>query len=138
MSWQRVPRREATLDARSTSPYAKSAAPRKVNQGQDMKTETIRARIDGELKQGVEGILEELGLTPSTAINLFYKQIMLHHGLPFAVKLPNPETEQAIRDALRGENLESFASSEELFTSLRVSACASASPSSSAGITSGG
>lgn len=35
-----------------------------------------------------EHILSELGIPASEAINLFYKQIILQRGLPFALKLP--------------------------------------------------
>ena len=35
-----------------------------------------------------EGILNALGMTASSAISMFYKQIILHNGLPFDVVLP--------------------------------------------------
>ncbi|MFZ5811563.1 MAG: type II toxin-antitoxin system RelB/DinJ family antitoxin [Thermodesulfobacteriota bacterium] len=97
-----------------------------------MKNDMIRVRMDAELKQGVESILADLGLSPSAAINLFYRQVVLHNGLPFPVKIPRPDTGKAIKDALSGENLETFASSGELFKSLKEKACASATPKNSA------
>lgn len=93
-----------------------------------MKTELIRARVDADLKQGVEGILDGLGLTPSAAITMFYKQILLHNGLPFSVKIPTAETGRAIDEALSGKNLSTFASSDELFVALKETECASNSP----------
>src|SRR5437764_13266121 len=51
------------------------------------------------------GLLQELGLTPTEAITLFYKQVTLHRGLPFAVELPTAETREAMRDALAGRDL---------------------------------
>lgn len=51
---------------------------------------TVRARMSPELKESVEGVFDALGLTPSQAIVLFYKQIALHRGLPFEVRLPQP------------------------------------------------
>jgi DNA-damage-inducible protein J len=53
------------------------------------KSAMIRARIRPELKDAVEKILAELGLNPTEAITLFYEQIRLRQGLPFAVKLPD-------------------------------------------------
>ena len=53
------------------------------------KTSTVNARVDPKLKNNVEIILERLGLTPSDAVNLFYKQVELKGGLPFELKLPN-------------------------------------------------
>lgn len=53
-----------------------------------LKNGIIRARVEDSLKEEVEKIFERLGLTTSTAINLFYKQVKLTQGLPFEVKIP--------------------------------------------------
>ena len=50
------------------------------------KTEMIRARVEPELKDQAEEVFSDLGLSPTAAITLFYRQVTLHHGLPFAVK----------------------------------------------------
>lgn len=55
------------------------------------KTATLYARIDPNIKEQAENILASLNVTASGAINLFYKQIILHNGLPFEVKLPKHE-----------------------------------------------
>lgn len=47
-----------------------------------------QAMIDMSLKIAAEKVFESLGLTPSEAIRLFYKQVELHQGLPFEVKIP--------------------------------------------------
>lgn len=52
------------------------------------RTDTVRARIAPELKNSVEEIFASLGMNSSQAIVLFFKQVELHNGLPFAVKLP--------------------------------------------------
>jgi len=49
------------------------------------KTATVRARIEPELKQHAEAILENLGVKPSEAINLLYHQIEQTGTLPFAM-----------------------------------------------------
>jgi DNA-damage-inducible protein J len=49
------------------------------------KTATVRARIEPELKQHAESILENLGVKPSEAINLLYHQIKQTGTLPFAM-----------------------------------------------------
>ena len=61
------------------------------------KTEMIRARVEPELKSQAEEVFSGLGLSPTAAITLFYRQVTLHHGLPFAVKVPNAETIAALR-----------------------------------------
>ena len=55
------------------------------------KTTTISVRMDADLKSNAESILSALGLTPSQAISVFYKQITFQHGLPFPVQIPERE-----------------------------------------------
>ncbi|MGN0851931.1 MAG: type II toxin-antitoxin system RelB/DinJ family antitoxin [Kiritimatiellia bacterium] len=55
---------------------------------QTARTETVRARISPALKASAEGILASLGLNPSQAIVLFYRQIELRNGMPFDLRLP--------------------------------------------------
>ncbi|PIX23383.1 MAG: type II toxin-antitoxin system antitoxin, RelB/DinJ family, partial [Deltaproteobacteria bacterium CG_4_8_14_3_um_filter_43_13] len=48
-----------------------------------MKTSAVHARIEPQTKEKAEEILRSLGLTPTEAIRIFYKQISLRGGLPF-------------------------------------------------------
>ena len=82
------------------------------------KTTMITARVDPELKRKTEKILKSLGLTTTQAITLFFNQINLRKGLPFAVAVPNSETAQAIEDALAGVNLHTAESVNALFQDL--------------------
>ena len=52
------------------------------------KTANLYARIEPDVKEKAESILDSLGIPASSAINMFYKQIILHKGLPFEVKMP--------------------------------------------------
>ena len=52
------------------------------------KSAMIHARVDPALKAEVETILQTLGLSATQAITLYYQQIKLQQGLPFAVRLP--------------------------------------------------
>lgn len=56
------------------------------------KTAIIKARTSVSLKEDVDRIFNELGLTTSVAINIFFQQVRLHKGLPFAVEIPNQTT----------------------------------------------
>ena len=47
------------------------------------KSANLYARIEPEIKEQAEKILSTLGIPASNAINMFYKQIILHRGLPF-------------------------------------------------------
>lgn len=57
-----------------------------------MREATITARVNSNSKGKVEIILKKLGLTHSSAINLFYNQILLNGGLPFELKIPKSVT----------------------------------------------
>ena len=78
------------------------------------KTETIRARIEPELKRQAEALFSQLGLSTTEAIRLFYKQATLQRGLPFAISLPNAETSEALRQAQEHEDLIEYESLEDL------------------------
>ena len=52
------------------------------------KTANLYARIEPDVKEQAESILAALGISTSSAINIFYKQIILQRGLPFDVKMP--------------------------------------------------
>lgn len=51
-------------------------------------TSALYARIDTNLKDNAEGILQQLGISPASAIQMFYSQIVLTRGLPFEPRLP--------------------------------------------------
>lgn len=84
------------------------------------KSAVISARIDPELKQTTEEIFDELGLSTAQAITIFLKQVELQHGLPFAVKIPNPTTSRALRDASRRQNLQDFNTLDDLMDDLGI------------------
>ena len=52
-----------------------------------MKTSTLCIRVDPVVKKNSEKVLDDLGMSISTAINLFLKQIIIQQGLPFEVKM---------------------------------------------------
>lgn len=51
------------------------------------KSTNLYVRIEPDIKEKAEEILSKLGISVSSAINMFYKQIILQQGLPFEVKL---------------------------------------------------
>lgn len=52
------------------------------------RTSNIFARVEPEVKEQAEVVLEQLGIPMSNAIGLFLRQIVLQHGIPFDIKLP--------------------------------------------------
>ena len=53
-----------------------------------MANTTIQIRIDAEVKTTASSIFSNLGITMSDGINIFLRQVKLHGGFPFEVKLP--------------------------------------------------
>jgi DNA-damage-inducible protein J len=72
------------------------------------KTETMHIRIDPKVKTVADKTLNHLGMSTTEAITIFLHQVILHGGLPFAVKLPTPNEEtltamQEARDIASGK-----------------------------------
>ena len=84
------------------------------------KTATARARIEPEIKDEAERILDECGLSASEAIGMFYRQIILRHGLPFSVQNFNEETRTVLRKSEEGVEVARFDSAEALFKDLGI------------------
>lgn len=82
------------------------------------RTAMIRARTAPELKEKAEHIFARLGLTSADAINLFYAQVALHNGMPFAVKIPNKTTTATFEKTDRGEDLTEFNRIEDMLSDL--------------------
>ena len=78
------------------------------------KTEMIRARIEPDLKHQAEELFSQLGLSATEAITLFYRQVTLHRGLPFDVRVPNAATVKALRQARDGVGLTEYAGLDSL------------------------
>ena len=51
-------------------------------------TSAVYARIDTSLKENAENILHQLGISPSSAIQMLYSQIVLTRGMPLDLHLP--------------------------------------------------
>ena len=52
------------------------------------RTANVFARVDPEIKEQAEVILNSLGLPMSNAVSMFLRQVVIQRGLPFDVKLP--------------------------------------------------
>ena len=65
------------------------------------KDAVVHVRVESETKQQAEEVFNALGLSTSEAVNLFLKQVVLHKGLPFALRIPNEETIAAMREDWR-------------------------------------
>jgi DNA-damage-inducible protein J len=84
------------------------------------KSATVRARVAPQLKNRAERVLEKLGLSATTAITLYYEQIVLRRAIPFDVALPNPTTLRAMRDAETARGLSTARDVRSLRTRLEA------------------
>lgn len=85
------------------------------------KTVTVQARMEPKLKEQADAILASLGMNATTAITLFYTQMVRHRGIPLELKVPNEELLAAIAEAKDPEfrkNAKRFGSVEELMADL--------------------
>ena len=55
------------------------------------RTANVFARVEPELKEQAESVLDQLGIPMSNAIGMFLRQIVLQKVIPFEMKLPRTE-----------------------------------------------
>lgn len=83
----------------------------------------ICIRMDENLKKQFDFLCNELGLTMSTAINIFVKKFVREQALPFALSINdyNEETRKAIEDVENGIGLSrTFANIDEMFKNMEL------------------
>ena len=79
--------------------------------------DVVRARIDTRLKKEATAVLSEMGLSVSDAIRLMLVRVASDKALPFDVRIPNAETQAAMRDIQAGK-VKRFDSVEALMADL--------------------
>lgn len=69
--------------------------------------QNMTLRIEPELKEQAAALFKSLGMDLSTATGIFYRQALRHRGLPFEVRLdePNETTYAAMESAEKEEDL---------------------------------
>ena len=87
-----------------------------------MTNTTIQIRTDSKVKAAADSIFNNLGITMSDGINIFLRQVNLHGGFPFDVKLPglaeknkNPQQRTELIHNLWGKYKESKFSTRRYF-----------------------
>ena len=65
------------------------------------KTANVIARVEPDVKEQAEKIMEQLGIPTSVLINMLYKQIIMKKGIPFSVSLVNEP--KAVSDMSKAE-----------------------------------
>lgn len=49
----------------------------------------VNVRVEPDVKKQAEDILDKLGVSVSTFINMTYRQVIMKRGIPFSVELPS-------------------------------------------------
>ena len=55
------------------------------------RTANVFARVEPDIKEQAEQVLDQLGIPMSNAVSMFLRQIVLQRGIPFEMKLPRNE-----------------------------------------------
>ncbi len=74
------------------------------------KTANVLARVEPDVKEKAEDILNQLGVPASVVINMLYKQIIMTKSIPFPLSIPNAplardEMSKEEFDAMMGKGL---------------------------------
>ncbi len=80
----------------------------------------LHVRMDEDDKNEAAAVLAKMGLSVSGVVRLMMKRIALEKTVPFDLRIPNPETQAAMREAdeiVRERNAR-FAAATELFDGL--------------------
>lgn len=70
-----------------------------------VKTANVTARIQPNIKEQAEAILERLGIPVSVFIDMTYRQVIMREGVPFSVDIPDKLN---TRDYLSKEEFDSM------------------------------
>ncbi len=76
--------------------------------------------MEPDLKDKAEHIFQQLGLTTTQAITLFYKQVELQKGLPFDVAIPNKTTLKTFSNTDAGRDLVICKDADDMFKKLGI------------------
>ncbi len=80
-------------------------------------TAVVHARIDAATKNATEEILNAIGMTPTEAIRLFYRQIALRKQFPVELHLPNRLTASTLDKSDQDKGVERFNNLHALYAS---------------------
>lgn len=69
------------------------------------KTASVIARVEPDVKEQAEDILDQLGIPASVVINMLYKQIIITRGIPFSLSL---NKEPAARDEMSRDEFDAM------------------------------
>jgi len=81
------------------------------------KSAVVHARIDSATKAATEKVLGTLGMTPTEAIRLFYRQIAIRQSFPLELHVPNKLTASVLAKGDKDQDIETFDTVVDLYAS---------------------
>jgi DNA-damage-inducible protein J len=78
------------------------------------KSDIVRARIEPKVKRDAEGILQRLGVSHSTFINMSYRAVVEAKGIPLSLHVPNTVTAKVLSEARKPAKRKAYAKAESL------------------------
>ncbi len=89
-----------------------------------MATKNLNVRVDEELKKRADSVFADLGMSMSTAVNMFLKSAVRCNGFPCDLRLdapPNAKTLKAMKDTEEGVGMSGpFSSVDDLVRDLNA------------------
>lgn len=84
------------------------------------KSSFVRARVNPELKDAAEHVLEELGITPTQAVTILYKYVAREHKWPVPMNIPNIKTLKTFKATDKKNGLIASKNTKEMFANLGI------------------
>ncbi len=84
-----------------------------------MATTMVHVRVDGKVKEDAAKTLAAMGMSVSDAVRMLLVRVAVENALPFAVRVPNAATVQAMQATDRGKG-KRFKTADALFEDLAI------------------
>ncbi|KUG25580.1 dna-damage-inducible protein j [hydrocarbon metagenome] len=84
----------------------------------ERKTAEIRVLLEPSLKKKSRKILDEIGISESEAVRIFFRNLVNRKEFPIELKVPNEETIKAMEDVDKGNYSKGYTDVDEMFKDL--------------------
>jgi len=84
----------------------------------ERKTAEIRVLLEPSLKKKSRKILDEIGISESEAVRIFFRNLVNRKEFPLELKVPNEETIKAMEDVDKGNYSKGYTDVDEMFKDL--------------------
>jgi DNA-damage-inducible protein J len=78
----------------------------------------VQVKMDPSIKKQARAVLDQLGISMSDAVGVYFRQIIRSRGIPFELKLPSDATLEAVKELESGKGA-TFDTADELFEDLK-------------------